>query len=192
MDEPSSRPVRVRVAPSPTGEPHVGTAYIALFNYAFARRSGGKFVLRIEDTDRERSTKESERAIFDALRWVGLSWDEGPDVGGPFGPYRQSERGEIYRKLGRRTRGEAGGISVLLHAGAARGAPPGAAREEDGLRLRRRLPQPAGEPGRAKSSPPASRTSSGSPSRKKARRASTTSSAARSSSRTPALTTRCC
>lgn len=92
------RPVRVRVAPSPTGDPHVGTAYIALFNYAFAKSSGGKFLLRIEDTDRERSTKESERAIFESLRWVGLTWDEGPDVGGPFGPYRQSERGEIYRK----------------------------------------------------------------------------------------------
>ena len=94
----TSRPVRVRVAPSPTGDPHVGTAYIALFNYAFARCSGGKFLLRIEDTDRERSTKESEQAIFESLRWVGLTWDEGPDVGGPFGPYRQSERGEIYRK----------------------------------------------------------------------------------------------
>jgi glutamyl-tRNA synthetase len=92
------RPVRVRVAPSPTGDPHVGTAYIALFNYAFARCSGGKFLLRIEDTDRERSTKESEQAIFESLRWVGLAWDEGPDVGGPFGPYRQSERADIYRK----------------------------------------------------------------------------------------------
>ncbi len=94
----NDRPVRVRVAPSPTGDPHVGTAYIALFNYAFARHSGGRFLLRIEDTDRERSTKESERAIFEALRWVGLTWDEGPDVGGPFAPYRQSERGDIYRR----------------------------------------------------------------------------------------------
>jgi len=94
----NARPIRVRIAPSPTGDPHVGTAYIALFNYAFARHNGGKFLLRIEDTDRERSTKESERAIFEALRWVGLSWDEGPDIGGPFGPYRQSERSDIYRK----------------------------------------------------------------------------------------------
>ena len=98
MTDAEARPVRVRVAPSPTGDPHVGTAYIALFNYAFARSRGGKFILRIEDTDRERSTKESERAIFEALHWVGLAWDEGPDVGGPHGPYRQSERAEIYRE----------------------------------------------------------------------------------------------
>ncbi len=89
--------VRVRVAPSPTGDPHVGTAYVALFNRCFARQQGGAFVLRIEDTDRARSTPESEVAIFRALRWLGLDWDEGPDVGGPYGPYRQSERSEIYR-----------------------------------------------------------------------------------------------
>jgi glutamyl-tRNA synthetase len=88
--------VRTRIAPSPTGDPHVGTAYVALFNYALARQSGGQFVLRIEDTDRERSTAASETMIFDALHWLGLDWDEGPDVGGPFGPYRQSERSEIY------------------------------------------------------------------------------------------------
>jgi glutamyl-tRNA synthetase len=89
--------VRTRIAPSPTGDPHVGTAYVALFNYALARQSGGRFVLRIEDTDRERSSRESEAMIFDALRWLGLDWDEGPDRGGPYGPYRQSERSEIYR-----------------------------------------------------------------------------------------------
>jgi len=90
--------VRVRIAPSPTGDPHVGTAYIALFNYCFARKEGGQFILRIEDTDRTRSTKESEDAILAALAWVGLSWDEGPDKGGPYGPYRQSERAAIYRE----------------------------------------------------------------------------------------------
>lgn len=90
--------VRVRIAPSPTGDPHVGTAYIALFNYAFAKQQGGQFVLRIEDTDQVRSTPESEAAILEALRWVGLDWDEGPDVGGPHGPYRQSERMGIYRQ----------------------------------------------------------------------------------------------
>ncbi|NOZ79894.1 MAG: glutamate--tRNA ligase [Acidobacteria bacterium] len=90
--------VRTRIAPSPTGDPHVGTAYVALFNYAFARRHGGQFVLRIEDTDRRRSNAASERMIFEALRWLGLEWDEGPDVGGPYGPYRQSERSEIYRE----------------------------------------------------------------------------------------------
>jgi glutamyl-tRNA synthetase len=90
--------VRTRVAPSPTGDPHVGTAYMALFNYCFARKNGGQFLLRIEDTDQARSTAASEAAILRALRWLGLGWDEGPDVGGPHGPYRQSERGAIYRK----------------------------------------------------------------------------------------------
>ncbi len=88
--------VRVRVAPSPTGDPHVGTAYIALFNYAFAKKHGGTFILRIEDTDRSRSRSDSEHAILQALKWVGLPWDEGPDVGGPHGPYRQSERRPVY------------------------------------------------------------------------------------------------
>jgi glutamyl-tRNA synthetase len=90
--------VRVRVAPSPTGDPHVGTAYQALFNYAFAKGRDGVFVLRIEDTDQARSTDQSERAILESLRWLGLPWDEGPDVGGPYGPYRQSERTDIYRE----------------------------------------------------------------------------------------------
>ena len=90
--------VRTRIAPSPTGDPHVGTAYIALFNLCFARQHGGQFILRIEDTDQVRSTLESERMILDSLRWLGLDWDEGPDVGGEFGPYRQSERMEIYQQ----------------------------------------------------------------------------------------------
>jgi glutamyl-tRNA synthetase len=94
----SARPVRVRIAPSPTGDPHVGTAYMALFNYVFARKHGGQFLLRIEDTDQQRARSDSEQEIFKALRWIGLSWDEGPDVGGPHAPYRQSERGPIYRE----------------------------------------------------------------------------------------------
>ncbi|EPC02598.1 glutamyl-tRNA synthetase [Litchfieldella anticariensis FP35 = DSM 16096] len=93
--------VRTRIAPSPTGDPHVGTAYIALFNLCFARQHGGQFILRIEDTDRVRSTAESEQMILDSLRWLGLEWDEGPDVGGPHGPYRQSERGELYAEYAR-------------------------------------------------------------------------------------------
>jgi glutamyl-tRNA synthetase len=93
----TDRPVRVRIGPSPTGEPHVGTAYIALFNLAFAKKHGGKFVLRIEDTDQERSRPEWEAQIIAALQWLGLGWDEGPDVGGPHGPYRQSERQEIHK-----------------------------------------------------------------------------------------------
>ncbi len=88
--------VRTRIAPSPTGDPHVGTAYIALFNKCFARQNKGKFILRIEDTDQDRSNKKSERDILNALAWMGLDWDEGPDRDGAFGPYRQSERGEIY------------------------------------------------------------------------------------------------
>lgn len=90
--------VRVRIAPSPTGDPHVGTAYMALFNLIFARHHGGKFILRIEDTDRSRSRPEYETNIYEALRWCDIKWDEGPDIGGPFGPYRQSERFDIYKK----------------------------------------------------------------------------------------------
>ncbi len=89
-------PVRTRIAPSPTGDPHLGTAYIALFNRCFARRHGGSFVLRIEDTDRERSSRQSEDKILQALRWLGLDWDEGPGRDGGKGPYRQSERSAIY------------------------------------------------------------------------------------------------
>ncbi|MNR69861.1 Glutamate--tRNA ligase [compost metagenome] len=88
---------RVRIAPSPTGEPHVGTAYIALFNYLFAQKNGGEFILRIEDTDATRSTLEFEERVLDALKWTGLKWSEGPDVGGPYGPYRQSERKDMYQ-----------------------------------------------------------------------------------------------
>ena len=90
--------VRTRIAPSPTGEPHVGTAYIALFNMVFAKSQGGEFILRIEDTDQVRSTQHAEGKIIDCLRWLGLTWDEGPDCGGPCGPYRQSERKSLYQQ----------------------------------------------------------------------------------------------
>ncbi|MCL6414666.1 glutamate--tRNA ligase [Aestuariirhabdus sp. Z084] len=90
--------VRTRIAPSPTGDPHVGTAYIALFNYCFARQHGGEFILRVEDTDQLRSTPESEQMILDSLRWLGIDWDEGPDCGGESGPYRQSDRADIYQR----------------------------------------------------------------------------------------------
>ncbi|MGE3842263.1 MAG: glutamate--tRNA ligase, partial [Vicinamibacterales bacterium] len=89
--------MRLRFAPSPTGHLHVGNARTALFNWLLARRHNGTFILRIEDTDAERSTTASERSIVEDLEWLGLQWDEGPDVGGALGPYRQSERGEIYR-----------------------------------------------------------------------------------------------
>ncbi|HEX7088465.1 MAG TPA: glutamate--tRNA ligase [Vicinamibacterales bacterium] len=101
--------MRLRFAPSPTGQLHVGNARTALFNWLLARGRGGAFVLRIEDTDRERSTAESEAGILDDLRWLGLDWDEGPDIGGPAGPYRQSERLDFYREHATR----------LIEAGAA-------------------------------------------------------------------------
>jgi len=90
--------IRVRFAPSPTGHLHVGGARTALFNWLFARREGGKFIVRIEDTDRVRSTEKSERAVLEDLKWLGLTWDEGPGVDGAYGPYRQSERLDIYRE----------------------------------------------------------------------------------------------
>jgi glutamyl/glutaminyl-tRNA synthetase len=89
--------MRLRFAPSPTGQLHVGNARTALFNWLLARHHGGTFILRIEDTDVERSTKESERGILEDLRWMGLDWNEGVEVGGGSGPYRQSERLELYR-----------------------------------------------------------------------------------------------
>jgi glutamyl-tRNA synthetase len=94
--------IRVRFAPSPTGKLHVGGARTALFNWAYARRHGGAFLLRIEDTDPERSTKEFERAILEGLRWLGLDWDEGPDVGGPCAPYHQSQRIARHREMAAR------------------------------------------------------------------------------------------
>lgn len=99
--------VRTRIAPSPTGDPHVGTAYIALFNRCFTKQHAGEFILRIEDTDQVRSSAKSEQDILSALRWLGLNWDEGPDVGGPHGPYRQSERSALYQDQ----------IKVLLERG---------------------------------------------------------------------------
>ncbi len=102
-----SNNVRVRFCPSPTGSPHVGLARTALFNWAFARHHGGTIVFRMEDTDKERSTQESYDAILDLWRWLGLTWDEGIEVGGPHGPYQQSERGEIYRDVLARLRDSA-------------------------------------------------------------------------------------
>ncbi|WP_324715599.1 glutamate--tRNA ligase [Carboxydochorda subterranea] len=101
-DARASGAVRVRYAPSPTGYPHVGGVRTALYNWLFARHHGGRFVLRLEDTDQARSTEESARAMIDGLRWLGLDWDEGPDVGGPYGPYRQTQRQELYRAYARR------------------------------------------------------------------------------------------
>ncbi|HLT62578.1 MAG TPA: glutamate--tRNA ligase family protein, partial [Microlunatus sp.] len=88
--------VRVRFPPSPTGNLHIGNVRSALYNWVFARHHGGTFVLRIEDTDAERNLAESYRNIYDSLRWLGLDWDEGPEKGGEYGPYLQSERRHIY------------------------------------------------------------------------------------------------
>jgi len=98
-------PVRVRFCPSPTGNPHVGMVRTALFNWAYARHTGGTFVFRIEDTDAARDSEESYDALLSALSWLGLTWDEGPVVGGPHGPYRQSERMDIYADVARRLLG---------------------------------------------------------------------------------------
>lgn len=95
--DPGKRPVRVRIAPSPTGNCHVGTARTALYNLLFARKYNGTFILRIDDTDLKRSTKESEEGVLEGLKWLGLNWDEGPDIGGPFAPYRQMERSHAYK-----------------------------------------------------------------------------------------------
>src|ERR671932_879050 len=105
----NDRGIRVRYAPSPTGRLHVGGVRTALFNWLFARKNGGTFVLRIEDTDLERSTEESVEQLKGSLRWIGLDWDEGPEVGGPHPPYSQTERFDLYREAARR----------LLYSGAA-------------------------------------------------------------------------
>ena len=98
LNHPLDPSVRVRFCPSPTGNPHVGLVRTALFNWAFARHNGGTFVFRIEDTDSARDSEESYEALLDTLSWLGLDWDEGPVVGGPHAPYRQSERKDIYAK----------------------------------------------------------------------------------------------
>ncbi|CAL9388721.1 Glutamate--tRNA ligase [Streptomyces sp. enrichment culture] len=107
MTSPTTPSVRVRFCPSPTGNPHVGLVRTALFNWAFARHHGGTMVFRIEDTDAARDSEESYTALLDSLRWLGLDWDEGPEVGGPHAPYRQSQRMDLYADVARRLR-EAG------------------------------------------------------------------------------------
>src|SRR5688572_5939774 len=105
MTEPApagSAPVRVRFCPSPTGTPHVGMARTALFNWAFARHHGGTFVFRLEDTDAARDSTESADQLQEAMSWLGLDYDEGPGVGGPYGPYRQSERRDVYADVAAR------------------------------------------------------------------------------------------
>ena len=133
--------VRVRFAPSPTGYVHVGNARTALFNWLFARHQGGAFVLRIEDTDAERSKPEYERQLIEDLRWFGLDWDEGPDTGGPFGPYRQSERSAIYAQYAEKLIGAGRRLLLLLHGGAIGSRAPGGAEGRPPAALFRTLPE---------------------------------------------------
>ncbi|MFA5766788.1 MAG: glutamate--tRNA ligase family protein, partial [Candidatus Paceibacterota bacterium] len=98
MSKEEKTKIRARLAPSPTGFLHIGTARTGLFNYLFAKKNKGEFILRIEDTDEERSEERYEKDIIDGLKWLGIEWDEGPGTGGQFAPYRQSERKDSYRK----------------------------------------------------------------------------------------------
>ena len=122
----SDSKVRVRFCPSPTGNPHVGLARTALYNWVFARHHGGDLVFRIEDTDAARDSEESYQLLLDTMRWLGFDWDEGPEVGGPYGPYRQSERHDIYLDVLARLRGGGLHLRLLLHQRRGRRAPQGA------------------------------------------------------------------
>ena len=119
--------LRCRIAPAPSGDLHVGNVRTALYNWALARRHGGTFVLRVEDTDRSRVSDEAFAAAQDVLRWMGLDWDEGPGVGGPYEPYRQSERLAWYAEAADELERTGAAYPVLLHPGRARAAArPGA------------------------------------------------------------------
>jgi glutamyl-tRNA synthetase len=133
-------PARTRFAPSPTGRTHIGSARTALYDFLLARQTGGQFILRIEDTDVKRTVPGAEAELMASLRWLGLDWDEGPDVGGEFGPYRQSERADIYHD---HTQILACGtcLSVLLHAGAAHADAAGPAEAQGAAALRWPLPR---------------------------------------------------
>ena len=137
--------VVTRIAPSPTGDPHVGTAYVGLFNYLFAKRNGGRFVFRLEDTDRQRYQAEAEARILDMFAWLGIEPDEGPDRGGPNGPYRQSERLDVYREH----------VAKLLKAGAAYRAFESTEELDEMRAAQKRLNQPLGYDGRGRSLDPA-------------------------------------
>ena len=130
----STRPVRVRFAPSPTGDMHIGGGRTALFNWLFARHFGGQFILRIEDTDDKRFVENSLKGIIDGLHWLGLQWDEGPDVGGPYGPYIQSQRLPFYQQWAQwlvengkayRAYETADEIEIISKMRQAKGLPPG-------------------------------------------------------------------
>ena len=127
LPAPGTSEVRVRFCPSPTGNPHVGMVRTALFNWAYARHTGGTFVFRIEDTDSTRDSEESYGELLAALRWLGLDWDEGPEVGGPHEPYRQSERLDGVRRRGAAAGRGRLGVRVVLHPRGGGGPAPGRA-----------------------------------------------------------------
>ena len=133
--------MRVRFAPSPTGQLHVGNARTALFNWLLAHGHDGTFILRIEDTDAERSTRESETGILEDLRWLGLDWDEGPDIGGPHGPYRQSERLHLYASVRERAARRRPRVLLLLSAAEARERSPGRSGRRPAAEVSRHLPR---------------------------------------------------
>ena len=155
--------VRVRFAPSPTGTLHIGSARTALYNFLFARHAGGAFVVRIEDTDAARSEERFERAILDDLAWLGLDWDEGPDRGGPYGPYRQAERVATLPRAADALAAGGSRLPLLLQPGAPRRAARRSPRRRPPAALRR--PLPAARAGRRASAvwPPASRPPCASP-----------------------------
>ena len=134
--------VRVRFPPSPTGEPHVGNIRTAIFNWLFARGAGGSFVIRIEDTDQSRKVEGAVEAILETLRWLGVDWDEGPDVGGDYGPYVQSERLDLYRRAADRSAGRRPRLRLLLRAGPAGRAAARPRQAQRARRLRQPLPRP--------------------------------------------------
>ena len=137
-----SAPIVTRIAPSPTGDPHVGTAYIALFSLLTARKSDGRFILRIEDTDRTRYDATSEAQIIESLQWLGLDFDEGPGKGGPNGPYHQSERTEIYRENVQTLLDNGKAYRCFCHFRAPHRDAPRPARAQGAARLRRAVPRP--------------------------------------------------
>ncbi len=137
-----ARPVVARFCPSPTGNPHVGMARTALFSWAFARHHGGTFVFRIEDTDTSRDNEESYQLLIDVMRWLGLDWDEGPEVGGPHGPYRQSERMDIYADVAQQLLDAGFAYKAYDTAEELEAAPQRRPSGRQAQRLRRPAPQP--------------------------------------------------
>ena len=148
--------VRVRFAPSPTGQVHVGNARTALFNWLFARQQGGAFILRIEDTDLERSEARYETQLIEDIKWLGLDWDEGPDVGGPYPPYRQSDKWQVYRDHAERLVSEGKAYRCFCSQEALDRQREQAMAAASPAQLSRHLPQPCARRRPSAAAPPAS------------------------------------